>query len=317
MIDGLEEATGGDIFLDGRRLNDVMPRNRNIDMVFKNYALYPHKTSYYKMGFVIQLRRVPKDEIERRVLEAARILGIEDLLKRRPKQLSGGQRQRVAVGRAIVRDPAVFLFDEPLSNLDAKLRVQTRVELLKLHKRLKVTSVYVTHDQIEAMTMGDRIVVMLDATIQQVGTPMEIYQKPINQFVAGFIGSPAMNFNNVSIKSSEDNIILEGDGFTIKLNDEQKSFLKSYKKSEAVFGIRPEDIEIVPEDTTIGNSFEGVVELVEPVGSDIFLELDVKGSAFTARVPTNIKTEVGEKLYFKSLSNGMHLFDIESGVSIF
>tara|TARA_A100001037_G_scaffold238275_1_gene217651 strand:+ start:10983 stop:12077 length:1095 start_codon:yes stop_codon:yes gene_type:complete len=317
MIAGLEDATGGDIFLDGRRLNDVLPRDRNIAMVFQNYALYPHKTVFDNMAFGLQLRRVPKDEIQRRVLEAASILGIEELLKRRPKQLSGGQRQRVAVGRAIVRDPAVFLFDEPLSNLDAKLRVQTRVELLKLHKRLQVTSVYVTHDQIEAMTMGDRIVVMLDATIQQVGTPMEIYQKPANQFVAGFIGSPAMNFNEVSIKTVGDDLLLEGKGFSFKANELQKNLIKSYQKSEGVFGIRPEDIAIVAREDNAENSFGGVVELVEPVGSDIFLELDVEGSAFTARVPTNVKTEVGEKLYFAPISDGMHLFDIESGISVF
>ena len=239
MIAGLEEITSGRILLDGRVLNDVHPRDRDIAMVFQNYALYPHMSVYKNMAFGLKMRRVAKDEIDRRVKSAAGILGIETLLGRYPGKLSGGQRQRVALGRAIVRDPRVFLFDEPLSNLDAKLRVQTRVEILKLHQHLAATSVYVTHDQVEAMTMGDRIVVMHEGVIQQVGPPMEIYQSPANHFVAGFIGSPSMNFLSATVRAEGGQTILEGGGFRVPLPAERAGGLAGREGGKSCSGSGP------------------------------------------------------------------------------
>lgn len=315
LIAGLEEATAGDIFLDGRRLNDVLPRDRDIAMVFQNYALYPHKTVFDNMGFALKLRRVPKNEIEKRVKEAATILAIEDLMERRPKELSGGQRQRVALGRAIVRNPRAFLFDEPLSNLDAKLRVLMRVELLKLHNHLKATSVYVTHDQIEAMTMGDRIVVMLDAKIQQVGTPMEVYKNPANQFVAGFIGSPSMNFTPAKVGSSGGKFSIEGQGFKAFVSSRSANSLESYIGREVTFGVRPEDLELCG-DAGADNTFKAKIELVEPVGSDIFLELDVSGTPLTARVNANLKFSKGEMVRFTFNPDRVHAFDVDTEEAI-
>src|ERR671925_1546306 len=247
MIAGLEEASEGTIMIGDRIVNDIPPKDRNIAMVFQNYALYPHMNVYKNMAFGLKLRRTPKPEIERRVREAARILGIVELLDRKPRQLSGGQRQRVAVGRAIVRQPEVFLFDEPLSNLDAKLRVNMRAELIKLHERLDATMIYVTHDQVEAMTMGDRIVVMRNGFIQQVGPPMEVYNQPQNQFVAGFIGSPPMNFLDAHLVSDNGGLAVDLQGMRLPLPPQQAKSAEAYANKKVVFGIRPEDILSTPE----------------------------------------------------------------------
>src|ERR671918_332797 len=242
MVAGLEDITDGEIYIGDRLVNDVPPKDRNIAMVFQNYALYPHMTVYKNMAFSLKLRRTPRDEIERRVKAAADILGIGDLLERKPKQLSGGQRQRVAVGRAIVRQPEVFLFDEPLSNLDAKLRVQMRSELIKLHYQLEATMIYVTHDQVEAMTMGDRIVIMNNGEIQQVGAPMEVYDHPVNMFVAGFIGSPAMNFFQGKLTAQNSDLFVDLGKFAVKLPKSQAHLYSSHVNKKVVFGIRPENI---------------------------------------------------------------------------
>ncbi|MBW2000272.1 MAG: sn-glycerol-3-phosphate ABC transporter ATP-binding protein UgpC, partial [Deltaproteobacteria bacterium] len=242
MIAGLEDITEGEIYIGDRLINNLPPKDRNIAMVFQSYALYPHMNVFDNMAFGLKMRKMPRGEIEIRVKKAAEILGIESLLERKPKQLSGGQRQRVAVGRAIVRDPQVFLFDEPLSNLDAKLRVQMRTELKKLHERLQATVVYVTHDQVEAMTMGDRIVVMKDGVVQQVGTPLELYNRPSNLFVAGFIGSPSMNFIPCRLVEEDGRLYLDTGDFKVVLPDFAVPKLAQVKERDLVFGIRPEDI---------------------------------------------------------------------------
>jgi len=235
MIAGLEDITEGELYIDGKLVNDVPPKDRDIAMVFQNYALYPHMTVYENMAFGLKIRKLPKDEIDARVKEAARILDIEKLLDRKPKQLSGGQRQRVAVGRAIVRKPKVFLFDEPLSNLDAKLRVQMRAELIELHDRLQATMIYVTHDQVEAMTMGDKIVVMKDGLVQQIGSPLYLYNNPINKFVAGFIGSPPMNFMTVNVVEEGGQIFIDEGSFRLAPDEKQAGLLKPYVGQERVF----------------------------------------------------------------------------------
>ena len=311
MIAGLEEITSGRILLDGRVLNDVHPRDRDIAMVFQNYALYPHMSVYKNMAFGLKMRKVAKEEIERRVKSAADILDIESLLGRYPGKLSGGQRQRVALGRAIVRDPRVFLFDEPLSNLDAKLRVQTRVEILKLHQHLAATSVYVTHDQVEAMTMGDRIVVMHNGAIQQVASPMEIYQSPANHFVAGFIGSPSMNFLSATVRVEEGRAILEGSGFRVPLPMERASGLEGREGGEVVLGIRPEDMRLDSE-----GGIEGAVEIIEPVGSDIFLDLSVGGESLTVRVEPSVRVSQGERVRLSPDSARVHAFDSGTGATL-
>src|SRR5687768_8211612 len=242
LIAGLEEITAGDIYIGDRRVNDVAPKDRDIAMVFQSYALYPHMTVYDNLAFGLKLRRTPKAEIDRRVKEAAEILGLQNLLARKPKQLSGGQRQRVALGRAIVREPQVFLMDEPLSNLDAKLRVQTRAELIKLHQRLQTTVIYVTHDQVEAMTMGSRIAVMRDGILQQLETPQTLYDKPANMFVAGFIGSPAMNFFDGKCTGTPDAMYIDGGTFKLRVPPDKAEKLVRYIGKDIVFGIRPEDI---------------------------------------------------------------------------
>ena len=241
MIAGLESITSGDVYIGDRLINKLPAKDRNIAMVFQNYALYPHMTVFDNMAFSLEMRKRSKEEIKERVQEAAEILGIQGLLLRRPKQLSGGQRQRVALGRAIVRKPGVFLFDEPLSNLDAKLRVQTRLELKKLHERLATTAVYVTHDQIEAMTMGDRIVVMHNGFIQQVGSPLELYDRPANQFVAGFIGSPAMNLFEAELSGVGDGVSLQAGDFTLELPPDKAMYFRDYTEQKVIVGIRPED----------------------------------------------------------------------------
>jgi len=282
MIAGLEEISGGTLTIDGKRMNDIPPKDRDIAMVFQNYALYPHMNVYENMAFGLKLRKYPNDEIERRVREAAKILNIEDFLTRKPKALSGGQRQRVAVGRAIVRKPKVFLFDEPLSNLDAKMRVQMRTEISKLHQRLGATMIYVTHDQTEAMTMGDRIVVMKDGNVMQIDTPLNLYNHPKNKFVAGFIGSPAMNFI--------DGTILKNGGYAFKEKgtmlsvDIPKSFHKSiapYTGREVWLGIRPEHIS---PDKSRSSRISAEIEVVEPMGNEIFIYATCGGAQIVARV---------------------------------
>jgi multiple sugar transport system ATP-binding protein len=312
MIAGLEEVSDGNIYLDGRRLNDVLPAERDIAMVFQNYALYPHMTVYRNMAFGLKMRRTRKPEIKARVARAAEILGISHLLERYPRELSGGQRQRVAVGRAIVRDPHVFLFDEPLSNLDAKLRVQTRIELLKLHRQLAATSVYVTHDQIEAMTMGDRIVVMHDGTVQQVGKPMEIYRKPVNRFVAGFIGTPPMNFLRVSVAGEGTQTRLAGEGFQIPLSAHEAAALSGRNPGRVLLGIRPENLLLQPAATDLA-PLRARIEIVEAVGSDVFLNFTHAGSAMIARADASAEVNVGDEVALYPDPRHVHLFDEASG----
>ncbi|MBI4391551.1 MAG: sn-glycerol-3-phosphate ABC transporter ATP-binding protein UgpC, partial [candidate division NC10 bacterium] len=283
MIAGLEEITDGKIYIGGRLVNDVPPKDRDIAMVFQNYALYPHMSVYDNMAFGLKLRKFPREEITQRVRDAAEILGIQELLQRKPKALSGGQRQRVAVGRAIVRKPQVFLFDEPLSNLDAKLRVQMRVELKKLHQRLQATILYVTHDQVEAMTMGDRIVVMRDGRIHQVGPPLQVYEHPVNRFVAGFIGSPAMNFIPTTVQAADGRLTLVADGFRVPVPAAQAAALQPYAGRKVIFGIRPEDV-LAASGTDGRQTFEAVVDVVEPLGAEILLDMRAGTDTLTARV---------------------------------
>src|SRR6516164_9365391 len=260
LIAGLEESTAGNIYIGERLVNDVAPKDRDIAMVFQNYALYPHMTVYDNMAFGLRLRKYPRPEIDRRVKEAAEMLGIQELLKRKPRQLSGGQRQRVALGRAIVRHPRVFLFDEPLSNLDAKLLVQMRVELKKLHDRLGTTAIYVTHDQVEAMTLGDRVVVMKDGLVQQVGEPLELYNNPANKFVAGFIGSPSMNFASVTVTEANGSLIVENAGLCIKLPVETAQRLRGHIGREITLGVRPEDLTVASSADVDNPCFDAVAE---------------------------------------------------------
>src|SRR6266849_3661473 len=271
MIAGLEAISSGDISIDGSVINELAPMDRDIAMVFQNYALYPHMSVYDNMAFGLKMRKFEKSEIDKNVREAADILGIGELLKRKPRQLSGGQRQRVALGRAIVRHPRVFLFDEPLSNLDAKLRVQMRVELKKLHLRLGTTAIYVTHDQVEAMTLGDRVVVMKDGVVQQVGEPLELYNQPANRFVAGFLGSPAMNFVNVTVAENDGAVWVANPGFRLKVPDPCAGKLRGYVGGELWLGIRPEDLRLTSGAEWNPTSFDVVVEVVERLGSETLL----------------------------------------------
>jgi len=318
MVAGLEEISAGEIYIGDRLVNDVPPKDRNIAMVFQNYALYPHMTVYKNMAFSLKLRRTPRDEIARRVKTAADILGIGDLLERKPKELSGGQRQRVAVGRAIVRQPEVFLFDEPLSNLDAKLRVNMRAELIKLHDRLDATMLYVTHDQVEAMTMGDRIVVMRNGFIQQVGPPMEVYNQPQNQFVAGFIGSPPMNFLEARLVSENGGLAVDIQGTRLALPPEKAKSAEAYANKNVVFGIRPEDILATPEKASAYlTPLHATVEVLEPLGAEIVLELSYKGYTFTARTDPQMRAKMHDEIevYF-DMERG-HLFDPQTEQTIF
>jgi multiple sugar transport system ATP-binding protein len=322
MIAGLEEITEGTLKIGDQVVNDVAPKDRDIAMVFQNYALYPHMNVYDNMAFGLKLRKFPKDEIERRVQNAAEILSIEQLLDRKPKQLSGGQRQRVALGRAIVREPKVFLMDEPLSNLDAKLRVQMRTELSKLHDELQTTMIYVTHDQTEAMTMGDRIVVLKDGLVQQVDDPLSLYNKPNNMFVAGFIGSPAMNFMDAKIEKDGGTYFIEGDGtFRIRVPEDKEELIKDYQGKDVVFGVRPEDI--VDTDITHDfevkddNSFKADVEVVEPMGSEIYLYLAEEGHSLIARVEAESKAEVGDTISLGIDLRKIHIFDAETEECVF
>jgi multiple sugar transport system ATP-binding protein len=319
MIAGLEEITSGEIYIGEHLVNDLAPKDRDIAMVFQNYALYPHMSVYDNMGFGLKLRGYSKNEIDVRVREAGEILDISHLLERRPKQLSGGQRQRVAVGRAIVRKPKVFLFDEPLSNLDAKLRVQMRAELKKIHDRLQSTMIYVTHDQTEAMTMGDRICVMKDGLINQVDGPINLYDYPTNKFVAGFIGSPPMNFIEADIISRDENLYLNEGMFELKLLNEHKDIIKHYVNKRVVLGIRPEDIydrlfyTMGPKD---GNTFSSTVEVVEPMGSEIYLHLSTGKNTFIAKVDSHNQAKTNQIMELVVNLKKIHLFDLESGKTI-
>lgn len=313
MIAGLEEITSGEIFIGDRLVNDVPPKDRDIAMVFQNYALYPHMTVYQNMAFGLKLRKFSKNEIEKRVQEAAEILEIQGLLHRKPKALSGGQRQRVAVGRAIVRKPKVFLFDEPLSNLDAKLRVQMRTEISKLHNRLETTMIYVTHDQMEAMTMGDRIVVMKDGFIHQIDTPLNLYNHPVNKFVAGFIGSPAMNFLNGTLVEDGGLIFQEGK-ISFQIPGEFKSKLAGYIGKKIIFGIRPENIYDSRFAPALKNAskVQSLLEVVEPMGNEIFLYLNTGNHQFVSRINTGDGFEVGKNIDITFNMDKCHFFDIET-----
>lgn len=311
MIAGLEDISEGDLYIDGKRVNDVSPKDRDIAMVFQNYALYPHMTVYENMAFGLKLRKYDKKEIDKRVKNAAKILGIESYLNRKPKALSGGQRQRVAVGRAIVRNPKVFLFDEPLSNLDAKLRVQMRTEISKLHRELNATMIYVTHDQVEAMTMGDRIVIMKDGFIQQIDTPLNLYNYPINKFVAGFIGSPAMNFIEGTITKNENNLYFKGNEISLLLPETYKEKIINYLDKPIYLGIRPEDIFVKDE-----GDFSFECEVVEPMGNETFLYFNLNGNQLVARVNIQKQIKAGEKLNFEFNINKLHIFDKETEKNI-
>ena len=312
MVAGLEEITSGEIFIGERVVNDLPPKDRDIAMVFQNYALYPHMSVYDNMAFGLKMRKFAKPEIEKRVREAAEILGIQELLKRKPRQLSGGQRQRVAVGRAIVRHPQVFLFDEPLSNLDAKLRVQMRVELKRLHERLETTAIYVTHDQVEAMTLGSRVVVMKDGWVQQVGEPLEIYSKPQNRFVAGFIGSPAMNFLPVTLAEANGGLRAEAKEFRIKLPTDRQGRLAAYKGQAVTLGIRPEDLHPGAAGDAPDSAFDAVVDVVEPLGAEILLDTTVAGQSVVARVDPSIRARPHEKIRLVFNADRIHFFDAKT-----
>ncbi|MGE5411646.1 MAG: ABC transporter ATP-binding protein [Clostridiales bacterium] len=319
MVAGLEEITEGELFIDGKLVNDVSPKDRDIAMVFQNYALYPHMTVYENMAFGLKLRKFPKDKIKERVHEAARILEIEDLLLRKPKALSGGQRQRVAVGRAIVRKPKVFLFDEPLSNLDAKLRVQMRTEISKLHHALEATMIYVTHDQTEAMTMGDKIVVMKDGFVQQIDSPLNLYNCPVNKFVAGFIGSPSMNFINGKIVE-ENGLLFKDDSnsITIKIPENSSSKLKNYKDKGVILGVRPEEIYDSPMESNNGKmqKMDVVLEVVEPLGNEILLYFTISGSQIVARIPPREKPAQGSAMSLFLNTDKLHFFDKQGELAI-
>jgi multiple sugar transport system ATP-binding protein len=294
-------------------VNDVAPKDRDIAMVFQSYALYPHMTVFDNMAFGLKLRKTPKEDIKRRVQEAAEILGIEVLLDRRPRQLSGGQRQRVAVGRAIVREPSVFLFDEPLSNLDAKLRVQTRAEISKLHNRLATTFIYVTHDQVEAMTMATRIVVIKDGILQQLDTPQNLYDHPSNVFVAGFIGSPAMNFFEAKVSKSNGKFLVNADTFQVDIPDDTTSLYAPYEGKKVIFGIRPEDVHdpnFAPPGI-LASALEAQIDVTELMGNEIFVHLATGDSAFTGRIDPRTAFKTGEKVEVVFNMRNMQLFETE------
>jgi multiple sugar transport system ATP-binding protein len=303
MVAGLEEATGGEIFIGDRLVNNIAPGERDIAMVFQNYALYPHMSVYQNMAFGLKMRRTPKQEIDRRVREAAEILSIESMLDRRPRELSGGQRQRVALGRAIVREPKVFLFDEPLSNLDAKLRVQMRAEIARLHTRLKTTIIYVTHDQVEAMTLGDRIVLMNHGVIQQVDSPMEIYRQPANQFVASFIGSPAMNFIPGHIRAGLFLISANGGGPTAVVETRADD-------GPAVLGVRPEDMVVAATDANLGTV---TLDVVEHMGHETIAHFALAGGEHVARLAADAHVGPGDELNLSIRPGAHHLFSADDG----
>ena len=317
MVAGLEEITAGTIAIGDRVVNDVPPKDRDIAMVFQNYALYPHMSVYDNMAFGLKLRKYKKALIEERVMEAAEILGIEELLQRRPKALSGGQRQRVAVGRAIVRKPKVFLFDEPLSNLDAKMRVQMRVEISRLHNQLEATMIYVTHDQSEAMTMGDRIVVMNEGLIQQVADPISLYDNPVNRFVASFIGTPPMNFFEGSLTGRNGDMMFDEGSFSVPIPSEWSEKLGAHSGRAVTLGLRPEDIgSVAAEEFTSAPRIRAQVEVVEPMGSETFLYLNTGKSSFISRVDAHRSHAVGDSAELPVFLPKAHVFDSDSGASL-
>lgn len=324
MVAGLEEITSGELYIDDKLMNDVAPKDRDIAMVFQNYALYPHMTVFENMAFALKLRKVPKAEIEQKVQEAAEILGIEELLKRKPKQLSGGQRQRVAIGRAIVRNPQVFLMDEPLSNLDAKLRNQMRAELIKLRQRIDTTFIYVTHDQIEAMTLGDRIVIMKDGFIQQIGTPQDVFNEPNNKFVAGFIGTPQMNFFHAELLEQGGDYVVKMHGATIQLPQERRKQLaqNGRRSGPCTMGIRPEHMQIIPQSAP--EAFKAKVDVTELMGSEVYIHMDLGEDRLVSRVPTAdidhqqlLQPGAQPEVFLVASPRHVHLFDVETEQSMF
>ena len=324
MIAGLEEISSGELWIGDKLVNDVEPKDRDIAMVFQNYALYPHMTVYENMAFALKLRHAPKDEIDKKVKEAAEILDITQYLGRKPKALSGGQRQRVAIGRAIVRDPQVMLMDEPLSNLDAKLRNQMRAEIIKLRQRINTTFVYVTHDQTEAMTLGDRIVIMKDGFVQQIGTPQEVFEKPINIFVAGFIGTPQMNFFNARLEKKGGDYSVEYAGASFPLDGEMSAKLagKGQQSADVILGVRPEHIAVQKDPSA--SAIEASIEVSELMGSELYLHATVEGGQEvvirtpTVELPAEYRGGVpyGTKLRFTFSPSLIHLFDPESEKSL-
>jgi multiple sugar transport system ATP-binding protein len=315
MIAGLEDITAGEIYIGGRLINRVPPKERDVAMVFQNYALYPHMSVFENMAFGLKLKKTPKAEIQRRVNQTAGLLGISELLKRKPRELSGGQRQRVAVGRAIVRVPQVFLFDEPLSNLDAKLRIQMRLELRKLHERMQSTSIYVTHDQIEAMTMGDRIVVMKDGLIHQVGEPLDLYFHPANRFVASFIGSPTMNFIPARVTATREDLFVTSSGLNLPIPPEKKNALTAYRDKEVILGIRPDDLSKSKNAEEKGTMTAGVL-VVQPVGSQIYLEVKVGENDMIASVDAQTQVKAHTEIILKARLENLHFFDPTTGKAI-
>ncbi len=316
MVAGLETITSGEVLIGDTVVNELPPMDRDIAMVFQNYALYPHMSVYDNMAFGLKMRKFDGAEIAKRVRDAAEILGIHDYLKRKPRQLSGGQRQRVALGRAIVRHPQVFLFDEPLSNLDAKLRVQMRVELKKIHDRLGTTAIYVTHDQVEAMTLGDRVVVMKDGIVQQVGEPLQLYNAPGNRFVAGFIGSPAMNFTTVKLGDANGALWAQNEGMRIEVPAEIAARLRRYAGSEVAMGIRPEDLQVAAGADSSNRSFEALVEVVEQLGSEILLDTRVGPRTMVAAVEPSVRAKRGDKLRLAFNPGRLHCFDAATDAAI-
>ena len=321
MVAGLEDISSGELYIDGKLMNDVEPKDRDIAMVFQNYALYPHMTVYENMAFGLKIRKVPKAEIDQKVHEAARILDLEHLLDRKPKALSGGQRQRVAMGRAIVRSPKVFLMDEPLSNLDAKLRGQMRIEISKLHQRLGTTMIYVTHDQTEAMTLGTRIVVMKDGVIQQVDTPQNLYDNPGNKFVAGFIGAPQMNMVDTNVVEKDGGVYMEFCGQSIRLSDKRAAILKEkgYIGKKLTLGIRPEDLH---DETDLDRAdknacIQATIRVYEMLGAESNLYFDMDNATWTARVNPSVKVKPGDvvKLYMDTTK--LHAFDVDTELAVF
>src|SRR5213082_1713758 len=316
MVAGLESITSGRVLINDKVVNELAPMDRDIAMVFQNYALYPHMSVYDNMAFGLKMRKFARPEIDNRVRYAADVLVISELLKRKPRQLSGGQRQRVALGRAIVRHPRVFLFDEPLSNLDAKLRVQMRFELKKLHLRLGTTAIYVTHDQVEAMTLGDRVVVMKDGVVQQVGEPLELYNTPANRFVAGFIGSPAMNFADVTLNGSNGAVYAENSRLRIKLHEEIAQRLRGHIGHQVTLGVRPEDLTVAGAADHDHPCFDAVIEVVEQLGSEILLDMKVGEGVMVASVEPSVRVKVRDKLRVAMRPSRLHVFDAKTEAAI-
>lgn len=315
MIAGLEEITSGELYIDEKLMNEVPPKDRNIAMVFQSYALYPHMSVFDNMAFSLKLRKVPKNEIEKRVKDVSAILGLDQYLNRKPRALSGGQRQRVALGRAIVRNPKVFLMDEPLSNLDAKLRVQMRSEIIKIHKRVEATTIYVTHDQVEAMTMADRIVVMKDGYVQQIGSPKELYNRPTNKFVAGFIGSPAMNFINGEIVKGK--FVADGqEKLSFKVPEEHTEKLKAYEGKKIIMGIRPENISLIETKPSQDGEVKVIADVVELLGDILNIYGYIGDAKFVVKTDSTYDVRMQDEINVRFDTNHVHFFDMDSELAI-